>query len=161
MPARKTTSATTAPATVPVAQSTDGGVLAGVVQPAGTNVTPKPNPKNAVTVADGKFYVGAKLFATKEAAEAALALAIEMGMVKAPSASAKPENVKQEARRQLADLVVKMVGEAYTSLPADSPIIAALGTDTGQIMASWVHHLPVHRDNWPTALPKPNRSNWK
>jgi len=152
-----------APATVPVSQSKDGGVLAGVTAPPRFTIV-----LNAETDVYDVLDHGtvAKSFPTPEAAQAAIELLLMMAPAtanrKAPQA--KAEAVKQSARRQLAHILVSAYASAFAAIPSDSPLFAALGAkEAAQDAANWIHHLPVvdTGEAWDiVGLPVPARSNW-
>lgn len=71
---------------------------------------------------------------------------------------------KRAAKTELATRAVEAIAQMVAELPADNPIVVALGgpAETAKCAAHWVHHLPADRERWVAAgLPKPNRSDWR
>ncbi len=71
-------------------------------------------------------------------------------------------SVKQAAKRDLATAVVMAAAAVAKDPGAYGLDLADISQDeAAKMVAQWLHHLPVNRDNWPAALPKPDRSDWR
>lgn len=82
----------------------------------------------------------------------------------APKPAEAPKPNTQEIKRELATRCVEAIAAMVKGLPADDPIVKALGgrPEVARVAAHWVHHLPADRARWVKAgLPKPNRSDWR
>lgn len=81
-----------------------------------------------------------------------------------PKPEKDPAGAKRAAKTELATRAVEAIAAMVKDLPADNPLVTALGgpDEVAKCAAHWVHHLPADRERWVAAgLPKPDRSDWR